>query len=81
MSTEREPASNGEDRQSYGQDEDLEPYKDDESREPLTAGSILRGLRETAAHMLSEARAEASRAKEEAWDRYAAKTKHRRDKG
>jgi hypothetical protein len=44
----------------------------------LSPGGILRGMRDTAAHMLSEARAETSLAKDEAWDRYGELTKNRR---
>ena len=60
--------------------DDLEPDAADEPTEPITTKSVLRGLRKTAAHMLEEARAEASRAKDEAWERYESKTKYRRDR-
>jgi hypothetical protein len=64
---------------SKAQDQ-FEPDISDESTESITARSVLSGIRETAAHMLAEARAEASRAKDEAWQRYQSKTKYRRRK-
>jgi len=60
--------------------DEIEPETPDDSTESITAQSVLRGIRETAAHMLAEARAEASRAKDEAWERYESKTKYRRRK-
>lgn len=61
--------------------DELDPDATDEPTEqgaPVAGQSFLRGLRDAAAHMLSEARAEASRAKDEAWERYESKTKYRR---
>ena len=57
-----------------------DPDSGDKAEEPISLGSMLQGLRQTAAHMLEEARAEAGRAQDEAWDRYRAKTKYRRNK-
>lgn len=67
------------DENNSAQDE-LENDEQAEQTGGISAQSVLRGLRDTAAHMLSEARAEAGRAKDEAWQRYESKTKYRREK-
>ena len=70
------------DSENTGQDE-REPEAAEErigKAKSIAPRSFWRGLRDTAAHMLSEARTEANRAKDDAWQRYESKTKRRRDR-